>query len=171
VSNPEVILGIDPGTIRCGLGVVARRGSRYVHLGHRVARAPNGAPLAERLASIADEIDAVILEFRPGAVALEQAFFHRDPHAAMVLGHARGVAMLLAARNGLPVGEYPPATVKRAVVGTGKADKDQVSRMIQAILGLDAPPPHDAADALAIAICHAQTRPLATMVATVRVRR
>ena len=155
VTEGTVILGIDPGSHRCGYGAVARRGNRFVHIAHGVAKAPSSAALPDRLRAIADEIERVIRTYAPAAVAIEQAFFHRDPHAALVIGHARGVVMLLAARAGLPVAEYPPATVKRSVVGTGKADKEQVNGMIRAILGLATAPELDASDALAVAICHA----------------
>ena len=153
----EIVMGIDPGSHRLGYGAVYRKGSRYVHVAHGVARAPASAPLPERLRVIADVLEAAIAKVRPNVVAIEQAFFHRDPHAALVIGHARGVAMLLAARAGLTVFEYPPSLVKRSVVGNGRADKYQVNGMIRAILGLPEAPPEDAADALAVAICHAST--------------
>jgi len=155
LSGP--VLGIDPGTHRCGFGLVFRQGNRYVHVAHGVACAPPGAPLPERLAHIADILERVIAEHKPSAVAIEQAFVHRDVRAAMAIGHARGVAMLIAARQGLAVGEYPPATVRRVVVGSGRADKTQVARMVQALVGLAALPAHDATDALAVAICHASS--------------
>ncbi len=153
----EIVLGVDPGTHRLGFGAVYRKGSRYVHVAHGVVRAPASALLPERLRVIAEGLEAAIGRVRPAVVAIEQAFFHRDAHAALVIGHARGVAMLLAARAGLTVVEYPPALVKRTVVGSGRADKDQVNGMIRAILGLAEAPPEDAADALAVAICHAST--------------
>jgi crossover junction endodeoxyribonuclease RuvC len=162
---PDAVIGIDPGTHRCGYGVVARRGNRFVHIAHGVARARTGDPLPQRLATIADELERAIGAHGPTSMGIEQAFFHRDAQAALMIGHARGVAMLLAARRGLPVGEYPPASVKRAVVGNGRADKEQVSRMIQAILGLTEAPPLDASDALAIAICHASAHALSARVA------
>ncbi len=151
------MLGVDPGSHRMGYGAVFRRGSRYHHLGHGVARAPATAVLPERLRVIAEGLERAIEALKPDVVAIEQAFFHRDAHAALVIGHARGVAMLLAARAGLTVVEYPPALVKRAVVGTGRAEKSQVQAMVRTILGLPEAPPEDAADALAIAICHAGT--------------
>lgn len=150
-----VVFGVDPGSHKLGWGAVIRRGSRYAHVAHGVCRAPADAALPERLAVIADGLEAALRAHAPSVVAIEQAFFHRDPHAALVLGHARGVAMLLAARAGLSVVEYPPALVKRTVVGSGRAEKAQVIGMIRAILGLAEPPPEDAADALAVAVCHA----------------
>jgi crossover junction endodeoxyribonuclease RuvC len=154
VAN-EVVFGIDPGSHRCGYGVVVRHGSRYRHLAHGVLKAPTTAPLPERLRVIFDGLSLALDQARPAVVALEQVFVHRDVHAALVLGHARGVAMLAAARAGVAVVEYPPATVKRTVVGHGRADKAQVTGMIRAILGLTEPPAEDAADALAVALCHA----------------
>jgi crossover junction endodeoxyribonuclease RuvC len=161
VTETNIVLGIDPGTHRCGYGAVIRRGNRYLHVAHGVARAPAQAELPIRLAAIAEVLEGVLREYSPTSVAIEQAFFHRDAQAALMIGHARGVAMLIAARAGLPVAEYSPAMVKRSIVGSGKADKNQVNRMIQAILGLDAPPPLDASDALAIAICHASAMSVA----------
>ena len=161
----EIVLGIDPGTHRLGFGAVYRKGSRYVHIAHGVVRAPASAALPERLKVIAEGIERAIEEVKPAIVSIEQAFFHRDAHAALVIGHARGVAMLMAARAGLTVVEYPPALVKRTVVGNGRAEKAQVMGMIRAILGLAEAPPEDAADALAVAICHASSMALTKAVA------
>jgi crossover junction endodeoxyribonuclease RuvC len=155
VSESHVVLGIDPGTHRCGYGLVVRRGNRFLHIAHGVARAHADDPLPQRLASISLELERVIAEHRPVSVAIEEAFVHRDARAALMIGHARGVAMLAAARAGLQVSEYAPSVAKRAVVGSGRADKEQVNFMIRAILGLAETPPLDASDALAIAICHA----------------
>jgi crossover junction endodeoxyribonuclease RuvC len=159
--HADAVIGIDPGTHRCGFGVVARRGNRFIHIAHGVAQARTGDPLPARLAAIADELERAMDTYAPASMGIESAFFHRDAQAALMIGHARGVAMLLAARRHLPVGEYAPATVKRAVVGNGRAEKEQVNRMIQAILGLTEAPAMDASDALAIAICHASANALA----------
>lgn len=164
----NIILGVDPGSHRLGYGALYRKGSRYVHVAHGVVRAPTAAPLPERLRVIADGLEHAIADLKPTVVSIEQAFFHRDAHAALVIGHARGVAMLMAARAGLTVVEYPPALVKRTVVGNGRANKAQVTGMIRAILGLTDAPAEDAADALAIAICHASK--VAFTAATVRTR-
>lgn len=158
----EIVLGIDPGSHRLGYGAVYRKGNRYVHVAHGVIRAPATAALPERLRVIAEGIERAIAEVHPAVMSIEQAFFHRDPHAALVIGHARGVAMLMGARAGLTVFEYPPALVKRTVVGSGRADKDQVNGMIRAILGLTEPVKEDASDALAIAICHASVSAFTT---------
>lgn len=154
-----IVLGVDPGSHRLGYGVVYRKGSRYHHVAHGVVRAPSDAQLPERLRVIAEGLERAIALHAPVVVAIEQAFFHRDAHAALVIGHARGVAMLMAARAGVTVVEYPPTLVKRTVVGSGRADKAQVGAMVRAVLGLPDTPAEDAADALAIALCHAMTAP------------
>lgn len=163
MPDDEIVMGVDPGSHRLGWGAVRRRGSRYLHVAHGVARAPATAALPERLRVIADGLERALDLVKPSVLALEQAFFHKDAHAALVIGHARGVVMLLAARAGLTVVEYPPALVKRSVVGNGRADKAQVQSMMRSILGLTEAPPEDAADALAVAVCHAGNTGLAAL--------
>ena len=158
-----LVLGIDPGSHRLGYGLVIRKGNKYIHVAHGMIKAPSTALLPERLRVIADGLERVLAEHKPDVVALEQAFVSRDPHAALVIGHARGVAMLLAARAGLTVVEYPPAVVKRSVTGNGRAEKAQVGAMIQRMLGLAEPAQEDAADALAVAITHANATGLAAL--------
>jgi len=151
------ILGIDPGLTRCGVGVVdvdAMRRGTLVHVG--VIRTPADAPIGERLAAVAAGIRAVIAEHRPDAVAVERVFAQQNTHTVMGTAQASGVALLIAAEQGLPAATHTPSEVKAAVTGYGAADKKQVQAMIARILRLDAPPqPADAADALAIALCHA----------------
>ena len=113
-------------------------------------------PLPQRLRRIHEALQAVLAEHRPQAVAIEEIFFAKYANAALKLGHARGVALLVAAELELEVHEYPPAIVKRTVVGRGGADKTQVGRLITTLLGLESPPEEDAADALAVAITHIQ---------------
>jgi len=149
------VLGIDPGSIRCGWGVVERRGTRVVHHGHGVVRLTDGAPLGERLARLRAAISDVLDAQAVASVAIEDVFSHKNARAALLLGHARGVVLEVCAARTLDVAAYAPALVKRAVTGSGKAEKPQVARMVQAILGLAEVPAADAADALAIAICHA----------------
>jgi len=149
------VLGIDPGTQRTGWGVVERRGTRMVHHGHGIIQPRRDAALEERLLAIFEELSAVLAEHRPGSVAVEDVFHAKHAASALKLGHARGVAMVAAARAGLGVHAYPPARVKRMVTGYGGADKLQVAKMVAAFLGLAEPPRADAADALAIALCHA----------------
>jgi len=154
------VLGIDPGLTRCGVGVVdvdrARRGT-LVHVG--VIRTPVDAPIGERLAAVAAGIREVLRSHEPDAVAVERVFAQQNSHTVMGTAQASGVALLLAAEAGLPAATHTPSEVKAAVTGYGSADKRQVQSMIARILRLDAPPqPADAADALAIALCHAWRR-------------
>jgi len=157
------VLGIDPGSRRTGWGVVQLEGTRFRYIGAGTIAVPEKLPLAKRLRIIHEELGRVVSTHRPEVVAVEEIFFAKYPNAALKLGHARGVALLVAAEAELEVHEYPPAIVKRTVVGRGGADKAQMSRLITAILTLEAPPGEDAADALAVAITHAQasrSRPL-----------
>jgi len=151
------VLGIDPGLTRCGIGIVdvdrSRRAS-LVHVG--VVRTPVDADLSVRLAAVAAGIRAVIDDHRPEAVAVERVFAQHNVQTVMATAQASGVALLIAAEAGLPAATHTPSEVKAAVTGYGSADKRQVQSMIARILRLDAPPqPADAADALAIALCHA----------------
>ena len=154
-------LGIDPGTARLGFGLVDDEPSpRAVAFG--VVETHASAAMPDRLSELFDAVSGLIAEHRPGAVAVEQLFFARNVTNALAVGQARGVVLLAAARAGLPVAEYTPMEVKLAVAGYGKADKPQMGEMVRMILGLDrAPRPDDAADALAVALCHAQTAPFA----------
>jgi crossover junction endodeoxyribonuclease RuvC len=152
------VFGIDPGSQRTGYGCVESDARR-----HRLVLcgAIHGAPrtaFPDRLAVIYRELGAAIRDCKPDCVALENLFYATNVRTALKLGHARGVAMLAAVQAGLPVIEYTPAEIKRAVVGYGRADKPQIQQMVKLLLGLAAPPsPHDAADALAVAICHLHT--------------
>ncbi|WP_309064287.1 crossover junction endodeoxyribonuclease RuvC [Microbacterium sp.] len=151
------VLGIDPGLTRCGVGIVdvdrARRAT-LVHVG--VVRTPADADISVRLARVAAGIREAIAEHRPHAVAVERVFAQHNVQTVMGTAQASGVALLIAAEAGLPAATHTPSEVKAAVTGYGSADKRQVQSMIARILRLDAPPqPADAADALAIALCHA----------------
>lgn len=150
------ILGIDPGSRRTGWGVVQLEGTCLRHIGAGTISAPGKLPLAKRLHLIHLGLEQVVRDHQPDAVAVEEIFFAKYPNAALKLGHARGVALLVAAQSELEIHEYPPAIVKRTVVGRGAADKVQVGRLITALLGLKTPPEEDAADALAVAITHIQ---------------
>jgi crossover junction endodeoxyribonuclease RuvC len=149
------IFGIDPGSDRTGYGCVETDGSRHrVVVSGAIASAP-GASFPEKLLKIHTGLTALLAECRPDCVAIENIFFANNARSALKLGHARGVAMLAAIEAGLPVAEYTPAEIKRAVVGYGRAEKHQIQQMMKLVLGLDEiPSPHDAADALAVAICH-----------------
>ncbi len=150
------VIGIDPGLRRTGWGLVESAGGRLRALGHGVIHAPTGA-LAVRLAALYDALEAVIAEAAPDAAAVEQTFVNRDAAGTLKLGQARAVALLVPARAGIAVAEYAPNAVKKAVVGVGHADKRQVEHMVRLLLPGAAPAGADAADALAIAICHAWT--------------
>ncbi len=149
-----VILGIDPGSRRAGFGVVTLVGGRLEYLASGLIRAGKSA-LAERLGEIHAGTAELVARYRPAAAAVEDVFVARDPRAALRLGQARGAALAAIAAAGIPVVEYSPRTVKQAVVGSGAATKEQVQRMVMQLLRLPVAPPPDAADALAVAICHA----------------
>jgi crossover junction endodeoxyribonuclease RuvC len=149
------IFGIDPGSERTGYGCVETDGSRHRIIISGAIRTPAAATFPEKLLKIHAGLATLIGECRPDCVAIENIFHAVNARSALKLGHARGVAMLAAVEAGLPVVEYTPAEVKRAVVGYGRAEKHQVQQMVKLILGLaELPTPHDASDALAIAICH-----------------
>lgn len=149
------VLGIDPGSRYLGFGIVEWRAGRAVHVGDGVVRADQRAPLAERLKQIFDELQRVIHVFRPAAIAVEGVFTHKNARSALILGHARGVALLLAAQAGVPVFEYAPARVKRSVGAGGNDSKASVARMVELQLQLVEPLERaDAYDALAVALCH-----------------
>jgi crossover junction endodeoxyribonuclease RuvC len=148
------VLGIDTALRSTGVGVVQADGSRLHAVAHAVIAPTRGAPLSACLHTLDGALDAFIRETGPSTVSIEAAFFQRNARTAMLLGHARGVAIAVAARHGLPVYEYEPRRVKLAVVGFGGARKEQVGRMVASLLGLTGTLPDDAADALAIAICH-----------------
>lgn len=150
------VLGIDPGSRRTGWGVVQLEGTRLRYVGAGTIAVPAKLALAKRLHLIYQGLQRVIAEHQPETVAVEEIFFAKYANAALKLGHARGVALLAAAESELEVHEYPPAIVKRTVVGRGAADKTQVGRLITAMLGLKVAPEEDAADALAVAITHIQ---------------
>ena len=149
------IFGIDPGSERTGYGCVESDGRRHMLLACGAIAAPPGDTFPNRLARIHSELSALLASYRPDCVAIENLFHAANVRSALKLGHARGVAMLAAVEAGCDVVEYTPAEIKRAVVGYGRAEKQQVGQMVKLLLGLKAAPsPHDAADALAVAICH-----------------
>jgi crossover junction endodeoxyribonuclease RuvC len=155
-----IIFGIDPGSARTGYGCVRTDGSRHhlVTCGAITTKASSTFP--EKLLVIHAALTTLLDECRPDAVAIENLFHAVNARSALKLGHARGVAMLAAAEAGVPIFEYTPAEVKRVVVGYGRAEKPQVQQMIKLMLRLaQAPQPHDAADALAVAVCHIHSRP------------
>lgn len=149
-----IAIGIDPGTRRLGWGVVSRTGNRLLHVAHGVIALDGSESIASRLVELEGQLTRVIREHRPNVSSVESLFFNRDAQAAAKLGHARGVVLLCLAREGIPIAEYAPAKIKRTIAGSGQADKRQVALMVRAALALDALPPADAADALAIAMTH-----------------
>jgi crossover junction endodeoxyribonuclease RuvC len=156
-----VILGIDPGTANTGYGVVARIGGRLVALDGGVIETSARSSPAVRLAEIHTRVVALIEEHRPEAVAVEDLYFGTNARSAFAVGQARGVVLLAAGQAGLDCASYTPQQVKGAVCGSGRAAKDQVQRMVQAVLSLpELPTPDHASDALAVAICHANAAPM-----------
>jgi crossover junction endodeoxyribonuclease RuvC len=161
-----IVLGIDPGLASTGYGVVAKREGRLVALDGGVIETPAEHSRERRLADIHAEIEQLIATHEPDAVALEELYFGQNVQTAFAVGHARGVAMLAAGQRGLPCTGYTPQQVKAAVCGSGRADKGQVIRMVTALLTLAQEPQADhAADALAVAICHANCAPLSQALA------
>jgi crossover junction endodeoxyribonuclease RuvC len=153
------IFGIDPGSVRTGYGCLETDGTRHHLVLCGALSNPARASLPERLHLIHAGLSDLIARTRPDCVVIENLFHAQNVKSALVLGHARGVAVLAAVEAGLPVVEYTPAEIKLAVVGYGRADKRQVQQMVRLLLGLaDPPSPHDAADALAAALCHAHAR-------------
>ncbi len=149
------VLGIDPGSETLGWGVVEGSGNKYSLIDFGVVRSNPRMAFSKRLAKIFAEVDEVVTKFQPDALAIEEAFYSINVNVAMKLGQVRGVMLLLAEQRSLSIAEYAPRLIKKTVVGYGNAEKHQVGEMVRILLGMKAAPtPHDAADALAIAICH-----------------
>lgn len=163
------VLGIDPGLTRCGYGAVVRQGQDLRALAAGVLTTPKEAAVAERLAELQANVRALIAELQPDAVAVERLFFQSNVRTAMSVGQASGVVLAEASAAGCAVVQYTPNEVKVAVTGSGSAGKEQVQRMVQAILKLEsAPEPPDAADALALALTHHARAPLAARIGAAR---
>jgi len=154
------VLGLDPGSLRTGYGIVDCAGGREAHVASGCLRA-TGTSLALRLRYIHEQVTLLVERYAPDEVAIERVFMHRNPDSALKLGQARGAALSAAAGRGAAVYEYAPRAVKLAVVGTGAADKAQVAHMVQVLLAIGKPATADVSDALAIALCHAQARRVA----------
>lgn len=151
-----IVLGVDPGTAMTGYGVVERTGSKLRLIEYGCLETVPADPLPQRLLQIHEALSRLVATHKPDLVGVERLFFNKNVMTAFAVGQARGVVLLLAAQHGLPVLEYGPHEVKVAVTGYGKAPKEQVQRMVQALLGMTVlPRPDDAADALAVAICSA----------------
>ncbi len=150
-----LVLGIDPGTATTGYGLVREEGDTLQAVAFGVIRTEAGEPLAERLGTLYAQLSELVRTYNPAAAAVEELFFSRNVRTAMAVGQARGVALLALVHAHIPVDEYTPREVKQAVAGYGNASKEQVQEMVRLLLNLsDVPQPDDAADALAIAICH-----------------
>ncbi len=157
-----LVLGLDPGLATTGFGLVRSDEQRLVRVEHGVIRTEARLDLAERLVRLHDALQHLITRYEPEVAAVEELFFSTNARTAMLVGEARGVLLLTLAQNGLPVREYTPMQVKQAITGYGGADKNQVQQMVRLLLGLeDLPQPDDAADALAVSICHHHSARLA----------
>lgn len=165
MNNEGITLGIDPGTARLGYGLI--RGGLHPRLiDAGVIETWPDEPMPDRLVTLYEGVQELLEEFKPDVLAVEQLFFARNVTTAITVGQARGVVILAAAQSNVAVSEYTPSQIKQAVTGYGKADKPQMQEMVRMILNLgDVPRPDDAADALAVAICHAQTVPFMDRIA------
>ena len=165
MNHEGITLGIDPGTARLGYGLI-RGGMQPKLIDAGLIETWPDEPMADRLVTLYEGVQELLDEFKPDVLAVEQLFFARNVTTAITVGQARGVVILAAAQVQVPVAEYTPSEIKQAVTGYGKADKNQIQEMVRMILNLKSVPrPDDAADALAVAICHAQTVPFADRVA------
>ena len=160
-ARTRVILGLDPGTASTGFGVVSQAGNRLRAVEFGVIETPSDHRLEQRLETIFAGMEEILARHKPDATAVESLFFNVNVRTALAVGHARGVAILACAQVGCEVFEYTPQQIKRAVVGYGKATKEQVMEMVKVLLGMaECPYPDHAADALGVAICHANTAAL-----------
>ncbi|HET7316655.1 MAG TPA: crossover junction endodeoxyribonuclease RuvC [Sphingomicrobium sp.] len=150
-----IILGLDPGLGTTGWGLIRAEGNRLSHIANGQLKTNAAAPLPERLANLAGQLETLLTEHRPDTAAVEEVFVNKNPQSTLKLGQARGVALMIAARSGMPVGEYAARLVKKAVVGVGSAEKSQVHAMVARLLPGATIAGPDAADALAVAITHA----------------
>ena len=152
----RTVIGIDPGLAATGWGVVRFDGTRFTHVSHGVVKTDPDTPLPLRLQKIHAEIRKLLTRYCPSEAGVEELFFSRNTSSAMQVAHARGVILLALGQRGITVRTYSPQHVKQAVIGRGRADKDQVQRLVSVVLGLrEIPGPDHAADALAVAVCHA----------------
>lgn len=168
MAPPIRILGIDPGLRKTGWGIIVSEGSKLGYLGAGCIESDSALSLAERLRQLHEGLAGVIDAWSPDEVAVEETFVNRDPQSALKLGQARGVALVVPALAGLEVAEYAANLVKKTVVGVGHADKKQVQMMIRVLLPKSDTKSADAADALAVAICHAQHRGMRSLAAQMR---
>ena len=149
-----IILGIDPGTARTGWGMIELQGTSYTLIAYGVI-ATKGDKLSDKYTTIFEELEQIITSYRPDCLSIETQFVSKNPQSTIKIGMARGVAILAAARAGLPIYEYAPTRAKKALTGSGRAQKADIQKMVALLLSTKETIPHDAADALALAICHA----------------
>ena len=160
-----IVVGIDPGTARTGYGLARETDDGLACVAYGVIETPAGAPMAERLQTLYRELRALLTLHGPASGAVEKLFFARNVTTAMTVGQARGVALLALAEAGVATAEYTPLEVKQAVAGYGRADKQQMQAMVRMLLGLpEVPRPDDAADALAVAICHLHSAKMRSLI-------
>jgi crossover junction endodeoxyribonuclease RuvC len=158
MKQPRRVLGLDPGTATTGYGIVCVEGQSLTPVIHGTITTPAGVALPLRLQQLYGELRELISTYHPTAAAVEELYFARNARTALAVGHARGVILLALAEAGLDIHSYTPLQVKQAITGYGRADKEQVQQMVRLLLSLEAiPQPDDAADALAVAICHAHS--------------
>jgi crossover junction endodeoxyribonuclease RuvC len=169
MSETIRIIGVDPGLRHTGWGIIGLQGTRLSYVADGTIRPDAGASLAERLCQLHDHLREVIGAWQPDEAAVEETFVNKDARATLKLGQARGVCLLVPAQAGLSVAEYAPNLVKKTVVGSGHAEKQQIQAMVKILLPKATPNSADSADALAIAICHAQHRGSASLAAALRV--
>lgn len=153
-----IILGIDPGYAIVGIGVIEYKGNKFRPLEYDAITTKAHTPTSLRLKTIYDEINVFLDKYSPDAIAIEELFFNNNAKTAIAVAQARGVLVVAATNKGIPIYEYTPLQIKQAVTGYGRADKNQIQQMVKMLLNLNAiPKPDDAADALAVAICHAHS--------------
>tara|TARA_R110000868_G_scaffold144960_4_gene364550 strand:- start:72220 stop:72771 length:552 start_codon:yes stop_codon:yes gene_type:complete len=157
ILNPNIILGIDPGSRITGYGLIQADGSKLSYLASGCIKTI-GDSIPERLKQISADLNQIIIEYKPGEASVEQVFMHANAGSALKLGQARGAAVTTIVQHDIPVAEYSAKQIKQAIVGYGAAAKSQMQHMVKTLLNLSAEPQEDAADALAAAICHAHTR-------------
>jgi len=161
-----LVLGIDPGTAITGYGLVSKEGDAVTLVDYGTITTPQQTPLPQRLQTIYRELGEIVSQHHPSVVAVEKLFFSKNVRTALSVGQARGVALLAVADAGVPLHEYTPLQVKQSVVGYGRATKEQIQQLVKMLLGLDfIPQPDDAADAIAVAICHLHSARLEAMLA------
>ena len=159
-----IIIGVDPGYAIVGIGVIEYNGSKFRPLEYGAITTPAGMPTVERLKKIYDEMSLLIDKYSPDAVAIEELFFNSNQKTAINVAQARGVILVAVTNKNVPIFEYTPLQVKQSVTGYGRADKNQVQQMVKMLLGLNViPKPDDAADGLALAICHAHSNKMNKM--------